>query len=189
LTLLTEDVLLTKPAIAVDVLEWFNATFGSKKIPEKLVVRPNVRAFLEHRFTEVAKDHDQSHVKALINLLQKVNELLPFGDVTVPGATNRLAAAPGGEDLLDAAGFLPFPYLPDFDDSPAVPVDADAVAERGRFLVDYLTNLSVAEADQHRRFLVLHGGNYSPPPNSEHIIFRSAEGLLDEHARKTKQAS
>lgn len=187
LMLITEDVLLLKPAIASYILEWFIVTYNTRNATGKLMIRPGVQNFLESRAQALAAANNKEETQDTLKLLISVRDLLPTMDVTVPGTTSLLSDFLGNEDVVRSSSFLAFPHLPEYDHQPTASTDEAEVAKRDHFLIHYFRTLSVAEADQFGRFLVLHNGKAAQTADTQHISFRSVatfvEGLKD---RKSK---
>ncbi|ETN44265.1 uncharacterized protein HMPREF1541_10816 [Cyphellophora europaea CBS 101466] len=180
LVLITEDVFLSKPINALSLLKWYETHYKGRGSSYKLMVRPNIRSFLETRALALAEMDDQDELKAVLDLLVLVNELSSPTDVTIPGSTKLLTEPLGTDDVVKQSSFVPFPRLPGYDHTPTASLEQGEVMKRDQFLIEYFIEYSIAESSRFKRFLVVRGEKGPPVADSQHIAFRTAATFVRE---------
>lgn len=166
-------------------LDWFRRQSKGKSTHWKVMVRPNIRAWLQQRAMDGAEEEAKKYIDILV-LLHKISGIIDVttgADIRKPHQLNAMTTA---EDFI-----VPPPRLSKYDDSIEASTSEKSIRERDDILIKHFIGWSVLKASNHRRFVALdHGsGDGSKKPEcSEHIVFRTPQKFRKhEEKRESKE--
>ena len=186
--LVTEYSIIMFPQDTILALKWLKQDL-KKKSTTKLMVRPNIRAWLQH--TALAQEDDQKK-EQLFDILVLLLDLSSVADVTIGGDIERLEFLTIGTsdhpDMLNT--IVPLPTLANYDSSPSAPTDKKAISSRDDVLVNHFIYWSVTNATNYRRFFALDDLQARKdvekgwkPEGSEHIKFYRPDAFMKKFNR------
>ena len=181
--LLTEYTITRSPPEAVFALEWFNQ--NSKKNGWMVMVRPNLRAWLQQ--TALTCEDDEK-AKQLFEILRLLFKMSSVADVTIGDDIDR-------EDFLGVGNsreweqdnfIVPLPPLAGYDNSPSAEVTTAAISKRDDVLLNHFIYWSVMNASSYRRFIALDDlqarkgveKGAAKPAGAEHIKFWKPDAFM-----------
>ena len=191
--LLTEHTIITRPEESVFALEWFKQ--NSKKNGYKIMVRPNIRAWLQQIALECEDDEKAKKLFEILRLVFKMSSAVT--DVTVGKDIDDNDFLSADSSLeADVDNFIvPLPPLAGYDASPSAPSCSQAIAVRDDQLLSHFIYWSVMNASNYRRFIALDDyqtrkgveKGAAKPEGAEHIKFYKPETFMRDQ-QKSKSA-
>ena len=176
--LLSEEAMVSNPAAACFTMSWFLTNYGQRRMDSKLLLRPNIVEWLQYRYKHLKDvENNPGDANLMGQMLGHVHELAVM-DVTLPGV----------EQECDPPQLVSLPQLLDYDHSVTASMDGTSIQQRDQILIEYFIGFAIAEADKHRKFLVVHGGNSVQPADGQHVAFRSVETFAKEMKDGAKHA-
>ncbi|RMD43168.1 hypothetical protein DV735_g1968, partial [Chaetothyriales sp. CBS 134920] len=176
--LLLTEAAMKHTAEALKSLDWFRRHSRDRPNEWRIMVRPNIRAWLTRQAVHATSDDSTAHY---LGMLAVLSELMPCVDVTEPDSsgTNKSGLL---EKMLaqtarskTASYVIPLARLPGYESSPEA--DEAATGQRDEVLLDHFVGWSALHVDCHRRFLVLDGDRPKESQTPEihdhahHIVF------------------
>ena len=191
--LLTEYTITKHPQEAAFALEWFNQ--HSKKKGWMVMVRPNVRAWLQQTALE---NEDDEKAKQLFEILRLLFKMSSVPDVTIGDDVDRKDfLGIGNSQQWEKDNFIvPLPQLPGYDSSPSAEESAAAISKRDDLLLNHFIYWSIMNASSYRRFIALDDlqarkgmeKGAAKPEGAEHIKFWKPDAFMrDQQKNKSSE--
>ena len=178
--LLLTEATLSQPALSQEILAWFEKHSKSKSKSWRLMLRPNVRAWLQHKALQ-GEDNDIG--RHYLDVLVQLHKLSSVIDVTAVG--NGLDRLRSLESMVSSRTeksedfIIPMPLLTNYDSSPSA--GHSTAAQRDEILLRHFVGWSALNVFNHRRFMVIdgqgarQGRDETIYDNAHHIVFRTPE--------------
>ena len=186
--MLMTEAAMRRAASAKNLLLWFEKNSKDKSKHWKLMVRPNIRNFLQQQAMQAGEDDKSRQFLEVLTIMHRLSGIV---DVTIGANVERLQAlqqlkiadkADKSEDFV-----IPLPQLPEYDSSSEV--DPSSTKARDDILLRHFVAWTVSHASNHRRFLVIDdddraGRDTTIYDNANHIVFQSSDEFLRTPKRK-----
>ncbi len=181
--LLTEYTITRHPMEAAFAMEWFR--LHAKKKGWMVMVRPNVRAWLQQKALECEDDEKAKRMFEVLRLLLRMSSIT---DVTVGDDVDPedfLGIGNSGESEKDNF-IVPLPPLAGYDTSSSAGGSTEAISKRDDLLLNHFIYWSIINASSYRRFIALDdlqarkgtGKGAAKPEGAEHIKFWKPETFM-----------
>jgi hypothetical protein len=136
----------------VTTLQWFKTKSKDKGSAWQIMVRPRIRAWLQHK---AVTSTDAEKQQTFFDILGWLHRLSSLRDVTIPDHSESLEHL-GISDSEDENSIVPLPSIVGYDDAVTAESDAKSVLERDELLVKHFVYWSITDACRvSRRFIVL----------------------------------
>ncbi|RMZ77930.1 hypothetical protein DV738_g4188, partial [Chaetothyriales sp. CBS 135597] len=189
--MLFTEAAMKHTAAALTCMEWFRSESEGKSNRWRVMVRPNIRAWLTRQALHATDDDSTTHY---LGLLAVLSELMPCVDVTEPDNNTNMSSSL--EKILTRTGksksnyVIPLAHIPGYDASPEA--DEAQTGRRDEILLSHFVGWSALSVDCHRRFLVVEGDDPEESQTPEiyahahHIVFKKVTDFAGEREKSER---